>query len=86
MAPSSRVQLGVAARRGRLALERAHLAVHLAQEVLHPGQARFARVEPALGPLASTPVLEDPGGLFDDRSAVLGARLEDACRAGPGRR
>ena len=59
-----------------LALERAQLAPHLAQQVLHAQQVGLGGVEPALGLLLAPAVLEDAGRLLDDRPAILGAGVE----------
>ena len=69
-------ELAVAAGRLGLALERAQLAAHLAQQVLHAQQVGLGGVEPALGLLLALAVLQDAGGLLDDRPAVLGAGVE----------
>ncbi len=60
-----------------LALQRAQLAAHLAQQVLDPQQAGLRGVEPALGPLLALAVLEDAGRLLDHGPPVLRAGVED---------
>ena len=70
-------ELGVRAGRGRLALERAHLAAHLAHEVAEPLEVLLGRREPPLGPLLAAAVLEHAGRLLDDAAAVLGPGVED---------
>ena len=76
----SRPELGdellVAPRRLRLALERAQLAAHLAQQVLQAQQVGLGGVEPALGLLLALAVLEDAGRLLDDRPPLLGPGVE----------
>ena len=69
-------QLAVAAGGLGLALERAQLAAHLAQQVLDAQQVGLGGVEAALGLLLALAVLEDAGGLLDDRPALLGAGVE----------
>ena len=59
-----------------LALERTELAAHLSQQVLHPQQVALGRFEAALGLLLALAVLEDAGGLLDDRPALLRAGVE----------
>ena len=66
----------VAARGVGLALERPQLPAHLAEQVGEPQQVRLGRLEPALGLLLALAVLEDAGGLFDDRPAIFGPRVE----------
>ena len=82
-------QCAVAARRLGLALQRAELAAHLAEQVLDTQQAGLGGIETPLGLLLAPPVLEDAGGLLDDRAAVFRPGLEhrvdvalvdDACR------
>ena len=77
---ADRVQLGdeavVAARRVGLAFERPQLPAHLAQQVGEPQEVALGRLEPALGLLLALAELQDPGGLFDDRPAILGPRVE----------
>ena len=73
---SSADELAVAAGGLGLALERAQLAAHLAQQVLHPQQAGLGGVEAALGLLLALAVLQHAGGLLDDRPALLGAGVE----------
>ena len=70
-------ELLVAAGRLGLAFERAELAPHLAQQVLQAQQVGLGGVEPALGLLLALAVLEDAGGLLDDRPPLLGAGVED---------
>ena len=59
-----------------LALERAELAAHLAQEVAEPGEVALGGGEAALGLLLALAVLQDPGGLLDDQAALLGPGVE----------
>ena len=66
------------AARGRgLALERAHLAAHLAHEVAEALEVLLGCGQAALGPLLAPAVLEDPGRLLDHASAVLRTGVED---------
>ena len=74
----------VAAGRVGLLLQRREPAADLAQQVVQAEQVALGRLEPALGLLAALPVLEDPGGLLDDRAPVLGAGVAGPRRAGPG--
>ena len=69
-------QVAVAAGRLGLALERAQLAAHLAEQVLDAQQVGLGGVEPALGLLLALAELEDAGGLLDDRPALLGPGVE----------
>ena len=62
------------------------LAAHLAQQVVEPQQVALGRLEPALGLLPALAVLQDAGGLLDDRAAVLRAASSAPRRAGPARR
>ena len=71
------VDVGVVTRRGRLALQGAHLASHLAHQVAEALEVLLGRLEAALGALLAAPVLEDTRGLLDDRAAALRARVED---------
>ena len=59
-----------------LTLERTQLTANLAQQVLHAQQAGFGGIETALGLLFAPAVLQDAGGLFDDRAAIFGAGVE----------
>ena len=59
-----------------LALERAQLAAHLAQQVLEPDEVGLGGGQPALGLLLAPPELEDAGRLLDDQPAVLGPGVE----------
>ena len=59
-----------------LAFERAQLAANLAEQVLEAQQVGLGGVEAALGLLLALAVLEDAGGLLDDRPAILGAGVE----------
>ena len=59
-----------------LALQRAQLAPHLAQEVLDPQQVGLGGVEAPLGPFLALAVLEDAGRLLDHGSPVLRAGVE----------
>jgi hypothetical protein len=61
----------------RLALERAELAAHLAQQVLDPQQVGLGGVEPALGLLLALAELEDAGGFLDDAAPILRTGVED---------
>jgi hypothetical protein len=69
-------QVAVAASGIGLTLERAQLATHLAQQVLHAQQAGLGGVEAALGLLLAAAVLQHAGGFFDDAAAVLGPGVE----------
>ena len=69
-------QAAVTARGVGLALQRRQLATHLAQQVVEPQQVALGGLEPALGALAALAELQDAGGLFDDRAAILGAGVE----------
>ena len=69
-------QSTVAARRVGLTLQRRELAAHLAEEVVEPKQVAFGALQPALGPLAPLPELQDPGGFLDDAATVFGPRVE----------
>ena len=69
-----RAQLLEAGRPPRLAVERADLALQLAQDVAHAHQVLLGRLQLALGLLAALPVLPDPGGLLEDHAPVLGPR------------
>ena len=77
-------QLAVAAGGLGLALERAQLAAHLAQEVLDAQQAGLGGVEAALGLLLALAVLEDAGGFLDDRRGGPRAGRSAPRRSGPG--
>ncbi len=66
----------VTARRVGLPLQRRELAAHLAQQVVEAQQVALGGLEPALGALAALAVLQDAGGLLDDRPAVLGPRVQ----------
>ena len=70
-------ELGVGAGGGGLALERAHLAAHLAHEVAEPLEVLLGRRQPPLRPLLAAAVLEHAGGLLDDAAAVLGPGVQD---------
>ena len=67
----------VRAGRGSLALERTDLALHLPYQVEQALEVLLGRAETSLGPLTAAAVLQHPGRLFDDRSPVFGARLQD---------
>ena len=69
-------QVAVAAGGLGLALERAELAPHLAQQVAQPGEVALGGGEAALGALLALAVLEDAGGLLDDQAPLLGAGVE----------
>ena len=75
-----RVQLGdetvVTARGVGLPFERPQLAPDLAQQIGEAQEVALGRLEPALGLLLALAELQDAGGLFDDRPAILGARVE----------
>ena len=75
-----RAQLGdeaaVAAGGVGLALERAELAAHLAEQVLRRSEVALGGLEPALGLLLALAELQDAGRLLDDRPAVLGPGVE----------
>ncbi len=66
----------VRASRRRLALERPDLAPHLANQVPQPLEVLGRGDQASFGPLPTTPVLENPCGLLDDRPAVLGTGVE----------
>ena len=70
-------EVAVAAGGVGLALERAQLAAHLAQQVLEADEVALGGGQPALGLLLAPAVLEDAGGLLDDEAAVLGPGVED---------
>ena len=59
-----------------LSLERSQLTTHLSHQVLEPEEVRLGRVEPTLRFLLPFPELQHPGGLLDDRAAILGARVQ----------
>ena len=59
-----------------LALERAELAAHLAEQVLEPGEVALGGGQPALGLLLALAVLQDAGGLLDDQAPLLGPGVE----------
>ena len=61
---------------GSLALEGADLAAHLAYEITQALEVLRGGGEAPLGTLAASTVLEHPGRLFDDGSAVLGTGVE----------
>ena len=61
----------------RLALERAKLAVDLAGDVARALEVRVHGAELAQRALLALLVLEDAGGLLDERAAVFGARVQD---------
>ena len=73
---SSATSVAVAAGGVGLALERAELAAHLAEEVAEAGEVALGGGEPALGLLLALAELQDAGGLLDDQAAVLGAGVE----------
>ena len=77
---ANRVELGdqtvVAARRVGLAFERAQLAAHFAQQIAEAQQVAFGRFEAALGLLLALAELQDARGLFDDRPAIFGTRVQ----------
>ena len=60
-----------------LALQRAQLAAHLAEQVGEPEQVALGRVQPTLGLLLPLAELEDAGRLLDDQPPVLGAGVEN---------
>ncbi len=62
-------EVAVAAGGLGLALERAQLAAHLAQQVLQAQEVGLGGVEAALGLLLAPAVLQDAGGLLDDQPA-----------------
>ena len=64
------LDVGVAARGRRLALERAHLATHFAHEIAKSFEVLLRGGEPALGPFLAATMLQHPGGLFDDRATI----------------
>ncbi len=59
-----------------LAFQRSQLAPHLAQEIREPEQVALGRFEAALRLLLALAELEDAGRLFDDRPAILRARIQ----------
>ncbi len=61
---------------GGLALQRADLAAHLADQVAEAFEVLGRAGQAAFGPLAASPVLEHPGRLLDDRPAVLGTGVQ----------
>jgi hypothetical protein len=67
----------VRARRRGLTLQGPDLAAHLPDEVSEALEVLRRRGQPALGPLASAPVLEHTRRLLDDGPAVLGPGVED---------
>ena len=68
--------LGAAGHLG-LAAQRLELAAQLGGQVGQPGQVGRHRVELADRLLLALAVLEDAGGLLDERAPVLRARLQD---------
>ena len=66
----------MAAGRVGLALERAQLAAHLAEQVLQAGEVALGGRQAALGLLLAAAVLQDAGGLLDDQPALLGPGVE----------
>ena len=70
-------QRGVGPGRRRLALERADLALHLSHQVPETVEVLLGGGQPALGPLPTAAVLQDPGRLLDDGPPVLGTGVED---------
>ena len=69
--------VGVAARRGGLAFQRAHLAADFAHQVTQAFEVLLGLLEAPLGPLLAAAVLQDPGRLFNDRAAVLRTGVEN---------
>ena len=69
-----------------LPLQRPELAPDLAQQVAEAQQVALGGGESPLGALLALAELQDAGGLLDDRASLLGRRVEDRCRAVPGRR
>ena len=59
-----------------LALERAQLAAHLAEQVAEAGEVALGGGQAALGLLLALAELQDAGGLLDDEAPVLGAGVE----------
>ena len=74
-------ELGVLLGLGRLALERTELAVDLAGDVACALEVRVHGAELAQRALLALLVLEDAGGLFDERAAVFGAGVQDLVEA-----
>src|SRR3954452_5154049 len=60
-----------------LLLQRTEPAAHLAEQVVQPQEVALRRLESPFGLLAPFAVLEDAGGLLDDRATVLRARVQD---------
>ena len=69
-------EVAVAAGGVGLALERAELAPHLAEQVAEAGEVALGGGEPALGLLLAPAVLQDAGRLLDDEAALLGPGVE----------
>ena len=61
---------------GRLALERAQLAVDLARDVPRALEVRVHRAELAQRALLALLVLEDAGGFLDERATLFGAGVQ----------
>ena len=66
----------VRAGRRRLPLEGPDLAPHLAHQVTQALEVLGRAGQPALGPLAAAPVLQDAGRLLDDGPPVLGPGVQ----------
>ena len=71
------LDVGVTARRDRLALERTHLTTDLAHEVAQTLDVLLGRGESAFGAFLAPSVLQDAGRLFDDRATILRRGVED---------
>ena len=61
----------------RLTFERPDLPTQFAYQVAETLEILFCGGQPPLGTLAPATVLQDPGGLFDDRPAILGTGVQD---------
>ena len=67
-----------------LSFERAQLATHLAEQVLHAQQVGLGRVEPAFGLLLALAELQDAGCFLDDRRGDPRGGRSARRRSGPG--
>jgi hypothetical protein len=68
--------IGVATRRDGLALEWAHLTTYFANKVTEPLEVFLCRGESTFRALLAATVLQDTGGFFDNRTAILTARIK----------
>ncbi len=66
----------VAACRVGLTLQRCELAAHLTQQVVEAQEVALGRLQAAFGTFASLPELQDARRFLDDRTPVLGTRVE----------